>query len=379
MKDSIALYVHFPWCIKKCPYCDFNSHAMKGDVPERAYVDVLIKDLDQLSDAVLARPLSSVFMGGGTPSLFSPESMQRLYEAISDRFSLDQDFEWTMEANPGSFEVERFSDFKAAGINRFSLGAQSFNDSHLRKLGRVHDGDRVRKALTVLNDIGVNFNIDIMMGLVNQTVTEAMDDLCEALDYAPNHLSWYQLTLEPNTLFYHTRPTLPDDEHLWEMTQKGHAKFAERGYEHYEVSAFARKTYRSRHNTHVWHYGDYIGIGAGACGKITSSDGQVVRTTRHRHPTRYMQAKDTVMTKKSVSCNQQVFEYFLGRFRCMEPIALTSVSQAIGYYPSPSDDPFVKALEKGLIQWSDTHIHLTDLGERFLNDLTELFLPTEDA
>ncbi len=291
----LSLYVHLPWCLRKCPYCDFNSHAVRGEIPESSYVDALLADLDQ--DLALAgdRPLISIFIGGGTPSLFSPPALERLLRGIGERIAWTPEIEITLEANPGTVESDRFAAFRALGINRLSLGVQSFQDDKLKRLGRIHDGGEAIRAVEIARRAGFsNLNLDLMFGLPGQSVADALVDLETALALHPDHLSWYQLTLEPNTLFAKYPPPLPEDEQLWEIQCAGLEKLAEAGFERYEISAHARNGKRCRHNLNYWRFGDYLGIGAGAHGKITDpSDETILRYWKIRHPEHYIEKAST--------------------------------------------------------------------------------------
>ncbi|NOZ38357.1 MAG: radical SAM family heme chaperone HemW, partial [Gammaproteobacteria bacterium] len=286
----LSLYIHFPWCVRKCPYCDFNSHAVKDHIPEAEYINALIADLEQELPLVWGRPISSIFLGGGTPSLFSPEALDKLFSALRARLTFTADIEITMEANPGAIERQRFNEYRAVGINRLSIGIQSFNDQHLEKLGRIHNRRDAYNAAEAAHAAGLNnFNLDLMFALPQQTLAQALSDLDEAMALEPAHISWYQLTIEPNTLFHQQPPMLPSDDHSWEMQQQGKEKLAAAGYTQYEVSAYARDT-QCQHNLNYWHFGDYLGIGAGAHGKITRADTQTIqRHWKIKQPAAYIE------------------------------------------------------------------------------------------
>ncbi len=270
MKHSpppLAAYVHIPWCVKKCPYCDFNSHTSATGLPETEYVDALIADLDQELASGAGQTLTSIFFGGGTPSLFSAASLGRILQAMQNRLSFAADIEITLEANPGTFEQVKFAGYRAAGINRLSIGIQSFDATHLKALGRIHDDAEALRAVDMARRAGFdNLNLDLMHGLPGQTLEQAMADIDQALELSPEHLSWYQLTLEPNTVFYSKPPVLPEDDILWDIQEAGQARLAGAGYQQYEISAYARNGQRARHNLNYWQYGDFLGIGAGAHG-----------------------------------------------------------------------------------------------------------------
>ncbi|MFW5815392.1 MAG: radical SAM family heme chaperone HemW, partial [Wenzhouxiangella sp.] len=288
----LSLYVHFPWCVAKCPYCDFNSHALGGPVPEESYVDALLADLELELPRIWGRTVHSIFLGGGTPSLFSAAAMDRLLGGVRARLTLAPAAEITMEANPGTVEHDRFEDYRAAGINRISLGVQSFNDRHLSKLGRIHGGAEARAAIAAVRAAGFdNFNLDLMWALPDQTLAEALADIETALAFEPTHLSHYHLTIEPNTVFAARPPRLPDEEAAWDMQEACARRLSAAGFRHYEVSAWARAGALSRHNLNYWRFGDYLGIGAGAHGKITlPAEDRIVRTRRKSHPRPYLKA-----------------------------------------------------------------------------------------
>ena len=266
----LSLYIHIPWCIKKCPYCDFNSHTFQNEIPEKAYLDCLLQDLDQDLNYVQGRPIKSIFIGGGTPSLFSPSGFSYLLDSIKQKLVVDKNAEITIEANPGATEQQNYSGYLDAGINRLSIGAQSFSDQKLKSLGRIHSSSEIFKAAESAREAGFNqINLDLMFGLPEQTLIEALEDLETAIKLSPQHVSWYQLTLEPNTAFYSSPPRLPADDNVFEIQKAGWDLLSDNGYKRYEISAYAKKDCGSRHNLNYWQFGDYIGIGAGAHGKIT--------------------------------------------------------------------------------------------------------------
>lgn len=280
----LSLYIHIPWCVQKCPYCDFNSHALKGEVPHDDYVAHLLADLDADLPLAGGRPLHSIFIGGGTPSLLSAEAMQQLLDGVRARLSLPAEAEITMEANPGTVEADRFSGYQRAGINRISIGVQSFSPDKLTRLGRIHGPEEAKRAARLAAGLGLrSFNLDLMHGLPEQSLDEALDDLRQAIALNPPHLSWYQLTIEPNTLFGSRPPVLPDDDALWDIFEQGHRLLSDAGYQQYETSAYAKPGYQCQHNLNYWRFGDYLGIGCGAHGKITFADGRILRTVKTRH------------------------------------------------------------------------------------------------
>jgi putative oxygen-independent coproporphyrinogen III oxidase len=309
----LSLYVHVPWCVQKCPYCDFNSHNLKGGLPESEYIshvlDDLSADLPLVTNQGKLREVSSIFIGGGTPSLLSVDGMKRLLDGIALRIPLANNAEITMEANPGTVEAEKFIGFEKAGINRISVGVQSFDETHLKALGRIHDSAQAESAILLAKELPLrSFNLDLMHGLPNQSVDDAMLDLQKAMALAPPHLSWYQLTIEPNTAFYSKPPVLPDDDILWDIQEQGHKLLSEAGYEQYEISAYAKKGQQCQHNLNYWRYGDYLGIGCGAHGKITQSNHNkptqspvgslsIARTVKVKHPKGYMDLTRSYMDK----------------------------------------------------------------------------------
>lgn len=292
-QQPLSLYIHIPWCVQKCPYCDFNSHALKHEIPEQDYVQALIKDLDDdiTRFKLTNRHLHSVFIGGGTPSLFSPSAIQSLLSQVFQRFEVNDDIEVTLEANPGTVEADKFTGFAQAGVSRLSIGVQSFESDKLIKLGRIHDSNQAINAAQLAKSCGVkSFNLDLMHGLPNQMLTNALDDLSQAIALAPDHLSWYQLTIEPNTAFHSKPPKLPQDEILWDIQEQGIKLLADAGYQQYEISAYSKPNVQSKHNLNYWRFGDYLGIGCGAHGKITDfNSNKIYRTVKVKHPKGYLQ------------------------------------------------------------------------------------------
>ncbi len=379
----VALYVHIPWCVRKCPYCDFNSHEAGGELPERDYVDALLADLDEELRAAPANELISVFIGGGTPSLFQPESISRLLEGVRARATLANDAEITLEANPGTLERQRFSEFYDAGINRVSIGVQSFDDDMLQKLGRIHSGrDAIRAAEQAHAADFDSFNLDLMFGLPGQTPAQAAHDLRTAIDLEAPHLSWYQLTIEPNTWFYHHPPAVPDDESSWDIQIVGQELLQGAGYGQYEVSAYARAERRCRHNLNYWQFGDYVGIGAGAHGKRTDARAGIIERRRKcRNPRAYLAAarQETALSGRDRLGDQDVVvELMLNALRLNDGIALDLITERSGL----GLDRFLPGIEAGqrreLLEMTAERLRPTATGRRFLNDLVALFLADEE-
>ncbi|WDE06618.1 radical SAM family heme chaperone HemW [Thalassomonas viridans] len=375
----LSLYIHIPWCVQKCPYCDFNSHALKHDIPEQDYVRELIADLDSdiarfnLKD----RPLHSIFIGGGTPSLFSPEAIQSLLSQVLSRFEHRADIEITLEANPGTVEAGKFTGFAQAGVSRLSIGVQSFASDKLIKLGRIHDGCQASKAAELATSCGVSsFNLDLMHGLPQQSIENALDDLTTAIGLNPTHLSWYQLTIEPNTPFYSRPPKLPEDEVLWSIQDQGIALLHAAGYRQYEISAFSREGYQCRHNLNYWQFGDYLGIGCGAHGKITDiNHGEIYRTVKVKHPKGYLEKDRTHLDQlKTVSAEELPFEYMMNRLRLSAPFHLDEFQARTGLAQASISDLLEQAREKQLLSNQGQAWQVTTTGHRYLNDLLSLFL-----
>ncbi|MDX6916454.1 radical SAM family heme chaperone HemW [Pectobacterium carotovorum] len=374
----LSLYIHIPWCVQKCPYCDFNSHALKGDVPHQEYVDHLLADLDADLPLASGRALHSIFIGGGTPSLLSAEAMQALLDGVRARIPLTPDAEITMEANPGTVEADRFSGYQKAGINRISIGVQSFDPQKLTRLGRIHGPDEAKRAAHLATGLELrSFNLDLMHGLPDQSLDEALDDLRQAIALNPPHLSWYQLTIEPNTLFSSRPPTLPDDDALWDIYEQGHALLSAAGYQQYETSAYAKPGYQCQHNLNYWRFGDYLGIGCGAHGKLTFSDGRILRTVKVRHPRGYMQG--TYLDKQhDVANDDRPFEFFMNRFRLLEAAPRADFTAYTGLEEHSIRPQLDQALAQGYLTETATHWQITEHGKLFLNSLLELFLVEEE-
>ena len=373
----LALYVHIPWCVKKCPYCDFNSHQAKGDVPERAYADALVADLEFALPDVWGRRVHSIFFGGGTPSLFSAGAIETLISAFRARLTLAANCEITLEANPGTFEAEKFRGYREAGVNRLSIGIQSFNPMHLKALGRIHDDGEARRAIEIAQSHFDNINLDLMYALPEQTPEEAHADARAALAAATTHLSFYHLTLEPNTHFHRHPPALPDDDAAAAMQDAIAAALAGDGYVHYETSAWAKPGRECRHNLNYWHFGDYLGIGAGAHGKLSFRD-RIARTARWKQPKEYLEriAEGRPMQEsREVERADLVFEFMMNALRLTEGFAVGSFVERTGLQIAAAEKPLREAEARGLISRDYERIRPTDLGQRFLNDLLQLFLP----
>ncbi len=375
----LALYVHIPWCIRKCPYCDFNSHEKRGEIPEAQYVEALIADLEFALPSIWGRRFASVFFGGGTPSLFSPEAIDRILAAVRARVPLAPDAEITLEANPGTFEQVKFAGFRAAGVNRLSLGVQSFNPIHLRALGRVHDEREARTAAAAALEIFGNVNLDLMYALPGQTVEEARDDVVAALAFASPHLSFYHLTIEPNTLFHRHPPPLPDDDAAADIADAVEAALTDAGYGHYETSAFARPGRESRHNLNYWRFGDYLGIGAGAHSKLSFPE-RVVRQVRHKQPQQYLERMargEPLLEEREVTRGQIGFEFMLNALRLTDGVPLALFAERTGFPPTVVRKELDEAERRGLLVRDHERIKPTPLGRRFLNDLQVIFLRSD--
>ena len=374
----LSLYIHIPWCVRKCPYCDFNSHAVNGDLPEADYVTALLSDLEQDLPRVAGRTVETVFIGGGTPSLFSPEAIHMLLEGVRARVSLSPDAEITLEANPGTAESSKFSGFRAAGINRLSMGVQSFNDRHLQALGRIHDSHEAEMAAEMAVAAGfANFNLDLMFGLPGQTCDEALADIRRAVRLNPTHLSFYQLTLEPNTLFHRYPPPLPNDETIWEIQDACQALLAEQGYRQYEVSAYAKPAFRCRHNENYWRFGDYLGIGAGAHGKLTDESGNITRIWKTRHPARYLESAGTLLAIggcDAVLPHELPLEFMMNHLRLREGFSEHVFSDRTGLSLRALEPGLSACLEARWLERGNGFIRCTDRGWNFLDNVLEEFM-----
>lgn len=369
----LSLYIHIPWCIRKCPYCDFNSYQQQGELAETKYIDCLIRDLDQHTALFETRNIHSIFIGGGTPSLFSAQAFDRLLSHIEKHAGFEQEsIEITLEANPGTFEQKKFKDFKQAGINRLSLGIQSFNDAHLKQLGRVHSSLEAQRAIEGAMTADFNrINIDIMHGLPQQSEEDAVNDLETGLSFGTTHLSWYQLTLEPNTLFAKFPPTLPKDETLWDIQARGHELLTRRGFHRYEISAYCRKDAMSQHNLNYWQFGDYLGIGAGAHSKI-SDDTAITRFQKQRSPKDYM-ANTAPVKKRALKHDELPLEFMMNALRLCDGFDL-SLLQRANLTADSIKTSLSNAVSKGLLQVENHHLKPTEQGLLYLNDTLMCFM-----
>ena len=372
----LALYVHLPWCVKKCPYCDFNSHEKQGDLPFQEYVAALIRDLEAMLPSVWGRRLHSIFMGGGTPSLFPAEQIDALLTAVRARLRLEPGAEITMEANPGAAEAGRFRGYRDAGVNRLSLGVQSFDDAMLKALGRIHSADEARRAIGMAMDTFGNVNIDLMYGLPGQTLAMARADIEEGVRQGTPHFSAYQLTIEPNTVFFSQPPKLPAHDAAADMQVMAEKTLAQAGFGHYETSAFARPGYRCGHNLNYWEFGDYLGIGAGAHGKLSFAD-RVTRHERARQPREYMAASGDAQ-ERVIEARELPFEFMLNALRLVEGFSVELFTARTGLSLALVQSGLTAAEEEGLIEKSPQKIQPTDKGRHFLNDLVGLFLPAQE-
>ncbi len=388
----LSLYIHLPWCVRKCPYCDFNSHEARtatppikrGDattkIPEQEYVAALIRDLELALPLIWGRKVYTVFFGGGTPSLFSGESIEQIIRSVRMLLPLALDAEITLEANPGTVEAVRFAAYREAGVNRLSMGIQSFNDSHLQALGRIHSADEARRAIEIAQQQFDNLNLDLMYALPNQTLEQALQDVQAALTFKPQHLSCYHLTLEPNTLFHRNPPPLPDDDASSEMQQRIEALLATHGYQHYETSAFAQPKKQSRHNLNYWKFGDYLGIGAGAHSKLSFHD-KVIRQIRYKQPQAYMQQVALgapLQTEHQVQRDELAFEFMINALRLNDGFDEGLFAERTSLPLLMIRRELEQAVQRGLLVRDAQRIAPTELGRRFLNDLLQIFLTTEN-
>ncbi len=385
----LSLYVHIPWCVRKCPYCDFNSHEVKGaqaagdgallnldSALEQRYIQALIADLDRALPQVWGRTVYTVFFGGGTPSLLSARGLDELLSAIRARLPLAPDAEVTLEANPGTFEARKFAEFRALGINRLSIGIQSFNPAHLKALGRIHDASQARSAIEIARSSFDNFNLDLMYALPGQTLAQAMEDIDTAIGFSPAHVSAYHLTIEPNTLFYRHPPKVPDDDASADMQQAIESRLAASGYRHYETSAFAKAGHEARHNLNYWTFGDYLGIGAGAHGKLSFAD-RILRQTRYKQPREYMekaQAGMAAQLEQTVTVDDLPFEFMMNALRLTGGFELSLFAERTGMSLHALRRELQEAESRGLIERDHLRLRPTLKGQRFLNDLLQIFL-----
>ncbi|MGK8440144.1 radical SAM family heme chaperone HemW [Ectopseudomonas hydrolytica] len=373
----LALYIHIPWCVRKCPYCDFNSHAAGPTLPEEEYVDALLADLDTDLRHVHGRPLTSIFFGGGTPSLFSDRALGRLLEGVERRVAFAPDIEITLEANPGTFEQAKFKGYRALGINRLSIGVQSFQEAKLKALGRIHDGNEAVRAADMARAAGFdNFNLDLMHGLPEQSIEDALFDLCTAISQGPTHLSWYQLTMEPNTVFWSQPPVLPEDDLLWDIQEAGQALLAAEGYAQYEVSAYAQTGKQARHNLNYWTFGDFLGIGAGAHAKLSAPDGRILRSWKTRLPKDYLDPSKAFQAGERVlGADELPFEFLMNVLRLTDGVPARLFSERTGLPLASLDAARAEAEGRKLLRAEPERLCATAEGQLFLNDLLQHFLP----
>lgn len=373
----LSLYIHIPWCIEKCPYCDFNSHKLRGEIPEHEYLTALIDDLKQDLQFVQGREIFSIFIGGGTPSLLSASGIKWLLENVKQHIPFRKEIEITLEANPGAIENQKIADFKSAGINRFSFGVQSFQQSKLTKLGRIHGVEEAKSAAATALKIGMKtFNLDLMHGLPDQSLADAMSDLTTAMALRPTHLSWYQLTIEPNTQYFSHPPTLPTDDTLWEIQEQGVKLLAEHGYQQYEISGYSQVGWQCQHNLNYWRFGDYLGIGCGAHGKISLPlENRILRTTKVKHPKGYLDVSRPYLDEcHTVPKEELVFEYMMNRLRLMESIPFGEFEAYTGLTRDVLTKQIILAVNKGLMTFDEEYCQVTPLGHRYLNELLTFFM-----
>ena len=378
----LSLYVHLPWCVRKCPYCDFNSHQLRTELPADDYIDALLADLDQQLPLVWGRVVQSVFFGGGTPSLFHGDQIARLLAGVRARITLAPQAEITLEANPGTIEHDHFAAYRESGVNRISLGVQSFDDAALQRLGRIHGAAEAKRVIERLQQAGFdNFNIDLMYGLPQQSVAAALADIEQALAFRPTHVSHYQLTLEPNTLFAHRPPKLPDEDTIADMLEACAGAMQAAGLQQYEVSAWSQPQRACRHNVNYWQFGDYLALGAGAHGKLTlPAEQAIVRYVRQPSPKRYLQARhngDWDQSRSYPEAPTLVFEFFLNALRLRSGVDLSLFRQRTGLDVALLEQPLAAAAQRGLLHQDGDALHITELGWRFLNDLQAIFLPAK--
>lgn len=374
---SLSLYIHIPWCVKKCPYCDFNSHESKQKIPEQEYVAALLRDLEQDLPLIWGRRIQSIYIGGGTPSLFAPGTIFNLLSELRARLNFLPDCEISMEANPGSLELERFEDYQQAGINRLSVGVQSFSDGHLKALGRIHDSKQANRAIEIALHSGFrSVNLDLMFGLPGQTIDQARSDINHAINLAPQHISLYQLTIEKNTYFYSKPPSLPEHDALGTMQEECQQLLANAGYNQYEVSAFAKEGYQCKHNINYWQFGDYLGIGAGAHGKISDHE-SIKRLWKVKHPQSYLDNAGTevgIGGKEKLSRKNLVAEFMMNALRLNAGFAPDLLLERTGINIADIQTQLKEAEDKKLISWDTKIIKPTKLGRQFLDDLMLIFI-----
>ncbi|WP_455223426.1 radical SAM family heme chaperone HemW [Kaarinaea lacus] len=378
----LSLYIHTPWCVRKCPYCDFNSHAIKDELPEKQYLQALLNDLEQALPMIWGRRVQSVFIGGGTPSVLSPDFYDQLFSALRALVMISANAEITMEANPGTTDYEKFKGFREAGINRLSIGVQSFDDQQLEALGRIHNANEVLKAVDAARQAGfTNINLDLMFGLPEQTVQQALSDIEQALQLQPEHLSYYQLTIEPNTLFHAQPPSLPEDDNIWEIQHEAQQRMADQGYMQYEISAYAQPSRQCWHNRNYWEFGDYLGIGAGAHSKLTDVNQQkITRLIKEKHPREYLNKTaqaGVIISEQVLSRKDLAIEFMMNALRLSAGFPAAMFSERTGLPITTVEKPLRRAEHLDLIEWTLDTIRPTGKGQLFLNDLLALFL-TDD-
>ena len=371
----LSLYVHIPWCVQKCPYCDFNSHQVKSTLDEEQYVQQLLRDFADQADLIQGRELTSIFFGGGTPSLFSDKSIGYFLDQANQKVSFSSNIEITLETNPGTADANYFSGYRASGVNRLSIGVQSLDDTKLKALGRIHSPKEAIAAVEMARKAGFeNMNLDMMHGLPGQTLEEAIDDLTGLISLDPEHISWYQLTLEPNTLFYQKPPELPSDDLLADMMDRGQSLLADKGYAQYEVSAYAKGA-QAKHNVNYWQFGDYLAVGSGAHAKLTSPEGKIHRLTRLRNPKDYLASDNTLSNDRVLAREELPIEFMLNACRLNHGVPANYYEQRTGLLITDIEPQLTHAKERGLLVDSDDVIQPTALGHRFLNDLLAIFEP----
>ena len=378
----LSLYIHLPWCVRKCPYCDFNSHEARQAIPEDLYVEALLRDLEAHLPAIWGRRLVSIFFGGGTPSLFSPKSIEKILLGVHSRLRFGADTEITLEANPGTVDESRFTGFREAGVNRLSIGIQSLQDDKLKALGRIHDRDHALRAIDIAQKAGFdNFNIDLMHGLPNQSVSDALADLKDGLAFNPPHLSWYQLTIEPNTFFQHHPPLLPEDSILGNIQDEGKTVIEKAGLEHYEVSAYAKPGHECAHNKNYWEFGDYLGIGAGAHSKLTDFEhNQITRHSQLKNPKDYLDPENKFKPNPHIITEaDSVFEFMLNALRLTRGVSTELFCERTGLTLQTLEPMLSEAKNKKLLVNDASRLCATPLGQTFLNDVMSLFLPMTAA
>ncbi|WP_296061525.1 radical SAM family heme chaperone HemW [uncultured Amphritea sp.] len=372
----LSLYIHIPWCVRKCPYCDFNSHAVNGEIPQQRYIDALMRDLEQELAGIQGREIGTIFIGGGTPSLFDAAGINQILTGIAARTHISADAEITMEANPGTFEQERFAGFREAGVNRLSIGIQSFDSARLQQLGRIHNRNDALHAAGKAREIGFdNFNLDLMHGLPGQSPEAALADLQQAIELKPTHLSWYQLTIEPNTEFFSKPPELPEDEALWAIQEQGQALLETHGYHQYEISAYSQPGRQSRHNLNYWQFGDYLGIGAGAHGKISwPEQNRINRRWKQRQPKAYMDALNPLSGEQDISPEERPFEFMMNALRLTAGVEAELFSLRTGLSLASIAPMVERSRNLGLLETDARVLAPSPRGRLFLNDLLEQFL-----